>query len=110
MISLETRKSKPLQTKDNVLAMLHNEGVTFHLLGVNTYMVTGDRRTIDARCAQLQEITDLAARHNFYRDGLRQAINAAFGEVYTQLWNAINDRPKGGITFLKINSRLNDER
>ncbi|ENM3792538.1 hypothetical protein QSX67_002619 [Vibrio cholerae] len=109
MINLETRKGRPIQTKANILGMLHNEGITFQLHDIKTSMILEDGSVIAERYAQLQEIADLAARYNFYRDCLRQAINTAFGEIYTQLWDAIDDRPEGGTTFLKINSRLNNE-
>lgn len=105
MVNLETRKGRPIQIKSNVLGMLHNEDVTFQLHGIKTSMILEDGSVIADRYAQIQAIADLATQFNFYRDGLRQAINTAFGEIYSQLWDAIDDRPEGGTTFLKINAQ-----
>ncbi|EMP93033.1 hypothetical protein VC87395_001752 [Vibrio paracholerae 87395] len=103
MINLETRKGKPLQTKSNVLAMLHNHDVTFEFSGnAQTTMIAGGEQ-VTGFVKQLQKTMDLAAQHNFYRCNLKSTVHAALVEIDFVMWQSANKINQQSLN-LKINS------
>ncbi|WP_317073664.1 hypothetical protein R0H32_008840 [Vibrio cholerae] len=103
MVNLETRKGKPLQTKDNVLAMLHNHDVSFEFSGnAQTTMTVGGEQ-VTGFVKQLQKTMDLATQHDFYRDGLQRCIKAALVEIDFVMWQSANKINQQSLS-LKINS------
>lgn len=103
MVNLETRKGKPLQTKDNVLAMLHNHDVTFEFSGNAQTTMTVDGEQVTGFVKQVQKVMDMGARNNFYRCNLKSTVHAALVEIDFVMWQAANKINQQSLN-LKINS------
>ncbi|EOX3355791.1 hypothetical protein ACPFTZ_001262 [Vibrio cholerae] len=104
MINLETRKGKPLQTKDNVLAMLHNHNASFEFSGnaQTTMIVNGEQAT--GFVNQVQKVMDMAAQSDFYRCNLKSTVHSALVEIDFVMWQAASKMNKQ-LFSLKINSK-----
>ncbi|EGR1910224.1 hypothetical protein D3C99_02865 [Vibrio cholerae] len=103
MINLETRGGKPLQTKNNVLAMLHNHDVTFEFSGsAQTTMRVGGEQ-VTGFVKQVQKTMDLATQHCFYRCNLKSTVHAALVEIDFVMWQSANKINQQSLN-LKINS------
>lgn len=103
MVNLETRKSKPLQTKDNVLAMLHNNDVTFEFSGNAQTTMTVNGEQVTGFVKQVQKVMDMAAQNDFYRCNLKSTVHAALVEIDFAMWQAANKTNQQSFN-LKINS------
>lgn len=102
MVDLELRNGRPLQTKDNVIAMLHNASASFHYYGdVQCSMVIGGEEFIGFR-HQHQKVLDLAAQDDFFRCHLKETTRSALNEIAGHLYSAWSKEGKGGITTLTI--------
>ncbi|EGR0500776.1 hypothetical protein FG061_06550 [Vibrio cholerae] len=103
MINLETRGGKPLQTKNNVLAMLHNHDVTFEFSGnAQTTMRVGGEQ-VTGFVNQVQKTMDLATQGGFYRSNLKSTVHAALVEIDFVMWQSANKINQQSLN-LKINS------
>lgn len=103
MIHLETRGGKPLQTKDNVLAMLHNHDVTFEFSGSVQTTMTVDGEQVTGFVKQVQKVMDMAAQNDFYRCNLKSTVHAALVEIDFAMWQAASKTNQQSFN-LKINS------
>ncbi|MGQ7018642.1 hypothetical protein ACOKR6_09760 [Vibrio cholerae] len=103
MVNLQTRKGKPLQTKDNVLGMLHNHDVTFEFSGsAQTTMRVGGEQ-VTGFVKQVQKVMDMAAGNGFYRCNLKSTVHAALVEIDFVMWQSANKINQQSLN-LKINS------
>ncbi|MGQ6983280.1 hypothetical protein ACOKR8_13140 [Vibrio cholerae] len=103
MVNLETRGGKPLQTKNNVLAMLHNHDVTFEFSGsTQTTMRVGGEQ-VTGFVNQVQKVMDMSAQSDFYRCNLKSTVHAALVEIDFVMWQAANKINQQSLN-LKINS------
>lgn len=103
MVNLEARKGKPLQTKDNVLAMLHNHDVTFEFSGSAQTTMTVDGEQVTGFVKQVQKVMDMAAQNDFYRCNLKSTVHAALVEVDFAMWKSASKINQQSLN-LKINS------
>ncbi|PKQ54380.1 hypothetical protein CR151_05660 [Vibrio cholerae] len=103
MVNLEARKGKPLQTKDNVLAMLHNHDVTFEFSGNAHTTMTVDGEQVTGFVNQVQKVMDMAAQSDFYRCNLKSTVHSALVEIDFAMWQAASKMNKQ-LFSLKINS------
>lgn len=105
MINLETRKGRPIPTKENILRLLHNFDAQFQLKFEDEVIQLANVPPFSGFQRQVQLIFDICTQQNFYRDGLQRCIKAALSDTRWYLWQAAKAVPKGKITMLTVNPR-----
>lgn len=101
--ALETRKGRPIATKENILKLMHHYNTQFQLIFEDEAIQLANVNAFSGFQKQVQLISDIATQHDFYRDGLQRCIKAALSDARWHLWQAAKTAPKGKITTLTIN-------
>ncbi|MBN7278984.1 hypothetical protein GU254_09460 [Vibrio cholerae] len=103
--ALETRKGRPIATKENILKLMHNHNTKLQLIFEDEAIQLANVNAFSGFQKQVQLISDIATQHDFYRDGLQRCIKAALSDARWHLWQAAKTAPKGKIATLTINAQ-----